>query len=126
MCIIFTYYDYNAKFEIIKTGIVNEYTTNWMNKKSDSVKYISIKGRYETKSFAILYKNSDIYYLDYIYTFEFYRRNGYATRILNYIKIDNSIKTYSINEESKKLFESCNLEKINYTDDGRILYRYVC
>ncbi|AAC97697.1 ORF MSV192 hypothetical protein [Melanoplus sanguinipes entomopoxvirus] len=52
------------------------------------------------------------YILNYIYTLKNYRRQGYAFKLVNYIKHKINFSVFCMNYESKKLFEKCGLFKM--------------
>ena len=122
---IITEYNLSAK-EIVrkfKELETNEFVKLWVEETNPVMCVILSNKDQETLSIALLHKmdndplkiHTKPILFDYIYTFEPYRKKGYASILLNKIKEKNELTAFCNSEESERLFikNGYVLEEIN-------------
>lgn len=107
-------------FNCIDKKIINEWVSETRSVRCYTIKFIN---SVHINSFVILSKmdfdplklHKNPYMLNYIHTFEKYRRSGYAYKLLKFImKCDIDISTFCSNEKSKLLFEKAGFKLNDY------------
>ena len=106
----------------------NMYIEHWVNDKRPVSCFVITNQSNNTTAFALLSKmdfdplfdSKSCYCLDYIYTFEEYRRHGFAKQLVNHLKtfknplIPNSSMIYAhcTCEKSEQLFSKCGYTQV--------------
>jgi len=113
--IIYSLIDKNAKDFIINENKFkledNTFLDEWLHQETDKVKLYLLKENEVLKCFAILTNiekdplkiHNNPHYLNYVYTFDKYRRNGYAFNILNEMKKSENITVFCTDDIIKNL-----------------------
>ena len=104
--------EYIKVHETFKNILDDFYIIEWFDEKNVKL-YLLFNDNNDLVSFSLLskmdrdplkiYKNP--YHLSYIYTFENYRRQRFASKLLEYIKNELETTVFCTNDNNKDLFE---------------------
>ncbi len=104
--------EYIKENQTFKNILDDFYIIEWFNEKNVKI-YLLFNDDDKIVSFCLLSKmnrdplktHKDPYYLSYIYTFENYRRQKFALKLLENIKNDLETTVFCTNDNNKDLFE---------------------
>lgn len=104
--------EYIKSHDTFKNILDDCYITEWFDEKNVKL-YLLFNDTDDIVSFSLLLKmnrdplktHKDPHYLSYIYTFEKYRRQKFATKLLEDIKKNLETTVFCTNDNNKDLFE---------------------
>ena len=113
--------DFIKTEDMFKNIILDVYISEWIDNKNVKL-YLFYNDDNELTTFGLLNKmgrdplkqHKEPYYLNYIYTFEKYRRNGYAYLLSLEIKKENEVTVFCTDDISQDLFKKAEYIFNNY------------
>ena len=116
--------------DLVKTLAVSSPEITKWNRLPEVFGYFFYISDQKICCFALLHKTRDTMrtqhkpcILDYVYTFNNFRRRGYALKLLQQIKETEEVSVFSLNEISNALFSKAKFIKIDKIVDVTI-FRY--